>query len=678
MRSVALAVLLLLAGNLGAQVTESITVTYVEVPVTVVDRNGDAMRGLTKANFEIFDDGKKREIAGFEAVDYAVRAEAPAATPPPPITPAARRNFLLLFDLTFSSPSSMVRAKAAAREFATKMMNPDDRVAVATIDVAHGFRLLTAFTTDRSVVDAAIANPEGFTTLDPLQLAGTHLDEDVATSMNDAGRSGLGQDINAEQIREINRVEDSYSREKVNSHVTLLAGLAGVLRGVRGQKHILLLSEGFDPRLIQGRDAGSDETQNKKEQKAIESGEIWSVDTDNRYGSSSSMALVNGLAEVAKRSDVIVDALDIRGVRAGSDVRGSLRHDTSSGPEFASPTLGSQSNEALHLIALSTGGTVFQNANNLADDFHRALKAQDVVYVLAFQAPSGAQRRFHTLKVKLVNVPGGRATARSGYYEGGPGSTAERALSTAEIIVDDIAQSDVHVAAVAAPFATTGPKAEVAVVAEINGKDLLAASGNAAALEIYTYAFDAQGNVRDSKVRRVSLDAAKLGAKLARGGVKYYETLSLPPGAYSIKTLVRVADSDKKGFVRTDVVVPDKGALAMSPPLFLDNREDWVLIRAASSDAVYPFRVGDGDFVPSAAVRIGNGERRRFVVFVQNATPDELTIVTNPEATPVSRFRTANGATFVFELAHAAPTLNVTATKRSSAERLTVTTSIAQ
>jgi VWFA-related protein len=674
MRPVGLAVLLLLAGSVCAQVTESITVNYVEVPVTVVDGSGHAIRGLTKANFEIFDDGKKRDIGGFEAVDFSARAASPQ--PAPPITPAARRNFLLLFDLTFSSPSSLSRAKDAARQFVTKMMNPDDRVAVASIDVAHGFRLLTSFTTDRAVVDSAIANPAGFIALDPLQLAASRVDEDVAVAMNDKGRGRGTEDNNVDQIREINRLEDAYSREKVNSHITLLAGLTGVLRGVRGQKHILLLSEGFDPRLIQGRDAGSGDPQKGKEQKAIETGEIWSVDTDNRYGSSSSMALVNGLSEVAKRSDVIVDAVDIRGVRAGADVRGSLQHNTSDGPQFSTPGLATQSNEALHLIALSTGGTVFQNSNNLADDFQRVLKAQDVVYVLAFQTPSGPLRRFHTLKVKLLNVPSGRATARTGYYEGGPGSTAERTLSTAEIIVDDIAQSGVHVAAVAAPFATAGPNAEVAVVAEIDGKDL--PSGNSPALEVYTYAFDAQGNVRDSKVRRVSVDAAKLGAKLASGGVKYYETLSLPPGAYSIKTLVRVADSDKKGFVRTDVVVPDRAALAMSPPLFVDNRKDWVMIRAASSDAVYPFHSGEGDFVPSADVRIAGGEKRRFVVFVQNAAPDDLTVVTEPEATPVSRMKTANGAALVFELAHLAPTLNVTATKRSSAERLTVTTSIAQ
>ena len=566
--------LLLVAAAASAQVNQSsITVNYVEVPVTVVDRSGSPIRGLTKANFEVTDEGKKREIAGFEAIDFASRDASS-----PPITPAARRNFLLLFDLTFSSPSSIARAKEAARQFATKMMKPDDRIAVASIDVAHGFRLLTSFTTDRSVVASAIANPAGFTAFDPLQLAGREIDQDVAAKMNEVSKRLPTP--NEDQIREINRLEDSYSREKVNGHVTLLTGLTGVLRGVRGQKHILLLSEGFDARLIQGRDAGSDRDQARKEDKALASGELWSVDTDNRYGSASSMSLVNGLSDVAKRSDVIVDTVDIRGVRAVGDPRQGFQNKmVGELPELPGGGLSAQSNEALHLIAASTGGTVFQNSNNLADDFQRAVRAQEVVYVLGFQAPAVDPWKFHNLKVKLVNVPGGRAVARSGYYEPGASSSAERTLTNAEIIIDDVAQSGVHLASNAAPFAVGGPNAAVVVVVEIDGKDVLLPNGGSPTLEVYTYAFDGQGNVRASNVRRISVDAAKLGAKLMQRGVKYYEMLSLPPGSYSVKTLVRVAESDKKGYVRTDLVVPAMEALPAAPALVAGQHGDWLMVR---------------------------------------------------------------------------------------------------
>src|ERR1051326_2701961 len=243
-------VLFLTGAAAHAQLKESITVSYVEVPVAVVDRSGNPIRGLTQANFELTDEGKKRDITGFEAIDFAA-TESGAA--PQMITPAARRNFLLLFDLTFSSPSSLKRAQDAARYFATQMAGRDDRIAVASVDVSHGFRLLTSFTTDHALVDAAIGNPTGFTAQDPLQLTGAHLDPEVAEVMNQGVHRGK-IDIdnpNGDSIGAMNTQQDAFNRQKIDRQVTLLGGLATTLRSARGQKHIVLLSEGLDPRLIQ-------------------------------------------------------------------------------------------------------------------------------------------------------------------------------------------------------------------------------------------------------------------------------------------------------------------------------------------------------------------------------------------------------------------------------------------
>lgn len=660
--------LLFVAAAASAQVAENITVNYVEVPVTVVDRSGNPIRGLTKANFEITDEAKKRAISGFDAVDFASASDAAAVAT---IAPAARRNFLLVFDLTFSSPTSIVRAQDAAKQFVTKMVASQDRVGVASVDVAHGFRLLTSFTTDRSLVAEAIAHPQNFNAFDPLQLAGAGFRTEVATRMNEASpvlekrQAKSGADIptdnfSADQIRGLENQQDSYNRANVEREVNLLAGLSRIMRVVRGQKHLVLLSEGFDPKLVQGRDAGVGKEQ-QAEVAAIEKGEIWSVDNDNRYGSSASVSLVGRLADVARRCDVILDAVDIRGVRTQVD---------------ASEGFVKKSNEGLHLLANATGGTVFQNANDLTQDFQRALKGQEVVYVLAFQTPVEQPGTFHKLKVKLVNVPGGRAIARSGYYESGGDSDAERTLGDAEIIVNDIAQSGVHMAALAAPFATSGANAQVPVLLEITGNDIAEADDTATTLEIFTYAFDAEGRVRDSMFQRITLDVGKLGARLRQSGVKYYSTLSLPPGRYAIKSLVRVADSDRKGFARTDIVVPVKNDLAVSQPLFLDKTAAWVMIRGASHDttgAAYPFEVNGDSFVPSAVVRLTGGEPRRFALFVQNAAPDELTIATQPDAKVVSKQRFESGSQILFELASATPpasVLNVSVRKRGSdAER---------
>ena len=78
---------------------------------------------------------------------------------------------MLLFDLGFSSPTALARAQEAARRFVRDTVKPGDLVAVGSISPEHGFRLLTAFTTDRDLVAAALAEPQSFRSHDPLQLA---------------------------------------------------------------------------------------------------------------------------------------------------------------------------------------------------------------------------------------------------------------------------------------------------------------------------------------------------------------------------------------------------------------------------------------------------------------------------------------------------------------------------
>jgi VWFA-related protein len=643
----------------AAQVQESITVSYVEVPVTVVDRGGNAVRGLTKANFEITDEGKARPISGFEVADFASLVDdskAPAAAPSvPAISPAARRNFLLVFDLSYSSPAAMTRAKDAARKFVSAMVAQQDRIGVATVDVAHGFRLLTSFTTDRSLVDAAVANPANFRAFDPLQLAGADMQKEVEQTLLDPGGKGRGGDL-IEVIEEQRRQDDAYNRSALDRQVNLLGGLMKTLRSVRGQKHIVLLSEGFDPRLVQGRDAGLDQRK-EDESQAVERGQIWRVDNDNRFGSSGSMSLVERMADVAKRCDVILDAVDIAGIRTNVDPREGMKK---------------RSNEGLHLLAGVTGGTVFKNSNDLAGDLRRFMKTQEVVYVLAFQAPASQAGKFHHIKVRLVNVSGGRAIARSGYYESGSDSAAERTLSNAEIIINDIPTDAVHVASLAAPFATSGVNAQVPVILEIRGSDLAVASDQTVKLEIFIYAFDADGIARDSMYQRVALDLGRVGAALRASGVKYYATLSLPPGKYAVKSLVRVAEGDRKGYTRSDIVVPAKGEIAVSQPLFQDQGVAWMMIKGPSHDktnAPYPFELNGASFVPSATVRVIDGEPRRFVVFIGNAAPDELSVETKPEARLITQLRSDSGSKFVFELGGkpATSVLNVAVHKHGEA-----------
>src|SRR4051794_21292272 len=163
-----IAAIAMCATSAFAQLKETVNVNVIEVPVTVVDSSGNPVRGLTAANFEVYDNGKKQTITSFDKVDFALKDGGVTAISP--INPAARRSFLLLFDLGFSSPRSLARAQEAARSFVTTAVQPRDLVGVGTIDTDRSFRLLTAFTTDHDLVAAAIGNPRSFQGKDPLQI----------------------------------------------------------------------------------------------------------------------------------------------------------------------------------------------------------------------------------------------------------------------------------------------------------------------------------------------------------------------------------------------------------------------------------------------------------------------------------------------------------------------------
>ncbi len=602
--------LLLIATAASAQLKDTIEVHLVEVPVTVIDRNGEPIRGLTASNFEIFDQGKKRELKSFDKIDFNSPDTMKATSA---LNPNARRSFLLLFDLSFSSPVGRTKAEEAARNFIARGMQRRDLAAVGTVDINHGYRMVTAFTTDRTLLASAIANPQTFVATDPLQIASST----VLDMPEDKVTIGQTQDVRgqefAAQMQDVARIEkrlhDSYDRDRVERQLNLLTEMARTMRQLPGRKQVIFFSEGFDPRLIQGRDA-RDKAGVFDEMAETMSGNIYRVDTDARYGSSTSMRILNDMARAFRGSDVVLHSVDIQGVRVQNNItEGSVIN----------------SNDALHLLAKPTGGEVFKNSNDINNDLARILRRQEMVYVLGFYVPPDNKGKFHDLKVRVNGVPGAQVFHRAGYYDNGAQTPLERSLTSAEIVLNDMPQNEIGVATLVAPFATR-KNATVPVVVDISGVDLLkSAKRDGLIFEVYTYAFDDEGIVRDRMFQRIGLDVGKVGDKLRASGVKYIATLSLPPGRYALKTLVRTAD-DRKGFVRADIEVPGYDDVALLPPLFMDDPDHWVLVRGGShaGDAPYPFHFNGEPFVPSASVAVQNGQARRFAVFVANAAPGEL------------------------------------------------------
>lgn len=604
-----LAVALLFLGSVSAvgQVSDTVFVQVVEVPVTVAGGDGKAVRGLTKENFQLFDEGKRVPIEYFEVLEMKALATPKKNERPPAV---AIRNFLLLFDLANSSPGAIRRAGDAAREFVSTQLGTYDLAAVATFTAEDGLKMITSFTADRKMLEAAIAtlgNPKYFKVADPLMISfhDTSKLSDLAITSSDgadesrtAARRELKLDMEiaketvldpstANKVRQ--QSQDAEQRNRLRIQLSNMGNIARMLDRLHGRKQVILLSEGFDHRLVQGEETRTDQNRLEDDQKRLQ-GEVWNVDNDSRFGSASASRDVSDMVQLFRRSDVVLHAIDIRGLRGNVDA--GARAAGSAG----------RSNESLFLITRPTGGTVFQNSNDFAGTFARMLEQQEVVYLLGFTAKSGKNPgAFRDLDVK-VDVKGARVSHRAGYYEpSNAASNIEKTLSTAEILLTDAPVRDLDVSIAATAIPGNEGKARVPVMIELPGTKLLEGlrSGTATA-NLFIYAFDHGNRVHDYLTQRISLDLTQAADALRATGLRYYGTLRLPPGEYAIKIVARVEDTNRAGFARTNLTVPAFASGAISAPLFVEEPADWLMLTGPKrgDDYPYPFTAAGTTYVP--------------------------------------------------------------------------------
>lgn len=619
----------------------SVDVQLVEVPVNVVDRSGAPVRGLSAENFELRAGGKVVPITHFEEIDRREISSAAASAR----SPVARRTFILVFDLTSSTPTTILRARDAAENFLRSGLRPGDLAAVATFRVDTGFRLLTNLTSDGEMLAGAVrtlGHPSLFRTEDPLLLAaniseGSAVEGSVGGPGGEAGGgAGLGGDYVTAVLEMANqnaRLEESYQRRRIERQLTNFGEVARMLDAVPGRKQILLLSEGFDSSLLYGRESiGSAAAQ--RDSAAVASGEIWNVDNDRRFGSAKSGRRLEQMGDLFKRSDVVLHALDIQGLRSGVDARAGARQN---------------SNEGLHLIANATGGEVFKNSNDIAENFDRLLEQQEVVYVLGFRPPATrSPGTFHEIRVRLRGVPGGRAFHRAGYYElGSELPPIAETLATGVSLLSDVPRDEIRANVMAAPFPAADGDPQVPVVIEIDGPSLLRHINAAEAeLDIFVYAFDQQNRVRDFTHQRITLDLAKVRGTLGSSGVKYYGALDLPPGEYVLRSLVRERSTGRSGSNVSEFEVPDFQGQVLLPPFVVEPTPEWIMVRAPEtlqSGREYPYSIGGEGFIPYALPAVASDGELEVVLYSYGLPVQGMQLAATVESAAVAR-RAANVA----------------------------------
>ncbi|HEY1434773.1 MAG TPA: hypothetical protein VGG65_05315, partial [Thermoanaerobaculia bacterium] len=418
--------------------------------------------------------------------------------------------------------------------------------------------------------------------------------------------AGLVESLQAISIASKMR-SDEYARGRVRHLFQSFRELSRALDAVEGRKDVIYLSEGFRGRYL----VGTPETE--EERQFLVHGEVWKVDSDKRFGSTPLRNELTDLGEVFRRSDCVIHAVDIAGIRSALD------------PLSDTEALGPRSTEnALFDIAHGSGGEVLRNGNDLGAELAELVEQTSLVYVLAFRPDRVVEEgRFHELKVKVA-APGARVLARAGYYERRGFrqlSPLERRLLAADVIANEIPFDEIPARVLAVAFASGQEAASVPVLVEIPGPALLAADrGEKLTLEIYAYAVDQQGRLRDFFVRNVSADLAANRDRLMAGGVRYYGELRLPPGAYRLRTLVRNSATGRMGFSAAPLDVPafSPADPLLLPPVFLDSAGEWISVQGAGRTSAgaaplpNPFVTLPGEGLsPSALARIPPGGASR-------------------------------------------------------------------
>jgi VWFA-related protein len=621
--------------------TGATEVVVVEVPVQVV-KDGEPVRGLTAADFEVFDGRKKVPITGYEVLDLAAPvAEGTAAAVQVPAS--ARRHFLVLFDLTFSEPKALSNARQAAQDV-VKTLHPTDLVAVATYSSLQGPQLVLGFTPDRQQIAAAIETlglPKMFDRAgDPLRLVLMDAANTIAQGQQVSAATGgaAGAEVRAARDAEVldtlksfsivsARAEKTIQQQIVRSLTKSFADLARLMGEVEGRKYVVFLSEGYDSSLITGSGSttaggtgGNDlsnliDSAGSTEQALEPTG---GAGSDDRYGDTSTQNAVEKMLEEFRRADCAIQAVNIGGLRAGGEAGGFQRAD---------------GRESLLNMAKSTGGEFYENFNDLSAAMGQMLRRTGVTYVLSFQPDNLKQDgAFHKLRVELKGK-GGRVVHRPGFYAPRPYKDQpplQRLLETANTVMGEESGS-IGAAVLAAPFAAGGERAYVPVVIEIDGASLLAGKQEPKLpMEVYVYAIDQNGSVQDFLTQSFGVDLTKAEAAVRQSGVKFFGHLDLPKGSYTLRTLVRNGTTGASSLRVTDLEVPAfaSGEAALLPALFPEPPGRWVMVRetlaAGTPQAPYPFMLKEQPYIPASRPVLAPGQPAAVVLQGYNLGAGDL------------------------------------------------------
>ncbi len=524
------------------------------VPI-LVSRNGAPVTGLKKNQFRIFEDGKEQKISYFEEI----RADSSPATVARP-SDAAQNSFsntrvdrstpkrlvIIALDLINTEFEDRYYARQGLIKFLSK--NIDDGALVSLVAIGEsGVKVVHDFTSDRQVLVAALnkvahrgdqsglANPGA-----PLSNS-TEFENEVSTLKNFLQSNRFS---GAAPLNWFGSGQESWFR--VRQTLDALNLIAEAYAGVPGRKSLIWATGGFP----------------------------FQIESFNEL-----LGYYEHTWRVMNQANIAIYPVDARGLTvefptASEDI--GIR-DASGGYERVVEVLHQRTADNLNRIdtlqtfANMTGGRAFYNNNDLAGAFRKAAADSASYYMVSYymdRAKANEKKsRWHDLKVK-VDVRGTEVRARSGFYSG---------TDTPDAVKNEIAlalTSPLDFTALPLTVRWLGqqsPEPDRALLKQgiANKKDFEfevfvppnsiavdESDANRMSIEVVSSARSEDGKVVDGavqkidgKIRKKSVDQIRSHGFVSKGSI------SLPPGSYSVRFVVRDNVGQRTGSVMAPLKV---------------------------------------------------------------------------------------------------------------------------
>jgi VWFA-related protein len=395
-------------------------------------------------------------------------------------------------------------------EYVDNQMAAADLVAIATIDTT--LKVVSDFTGDREQVKAALGQ---FVAVDAVGFE-TPAAETAATDETAAATGEATTSDSAE-----------YDLFNNDARLRALRTLADALAPVEQKKSILYFSGGMT------RSGGDNQVELRAATTAAVRANVALYPVDTR-----------GLQAVVPGGDA--SRASARGVGAFSGRGVSQQFDRL----FASQ-------DTLQTLAADTGGRAFTDTNDFGEAFTQVQRDTSSYYLLGYSSTNSVKDgRFRRISVR-VKRPDLRVDHRAGYYaerDFAHTGRQDRERQLEEQIGAPVSATDLPVVVSSGFFRMANDRYYVPLSVAVSGAPLRNSQQKST--------LDVLGVIRDEQGRPVGRIRETLDVGADAGGqssrqVLYQSGLTLPPGRFAVKVVVRENAGGAMGSFETGVFVPD-------------------------------------------------------------------------------------------------------------------------